>query len=117
MACGEYRRQGPKYLPLVVLNRNTSYHESIGCEPTRVFHGRISLIILDHKLGKNPNEQSTPATEFNEEIQNRTKLLIDKTKQNIMHSYLQYKEYSDRKARAAPVKGYERLLFFITTQS
>ena len=41
MACGEYCRQWHKYLPLAVLNHNTSYHASIGCEPTRVLHGRV----------------------------------------------------------------------------
>ena len=104
MACGEYRRQWHKYLPLAVLNHNTSYHASIGCEPTRVFHGRIPYNILDHKLGNNPNEQVNPTTEFAEEIQNRTKILIDKTKQNIMQSYIKYKEYYDRQAKAAPLK-------------
>ena len=106
MACGEYRRQWHKYLPLAVLNHNTSYHASIGCEPTRVFHGRIPYNILDHKLGMNPNEPIHPTTEFAEEIQNRTKLLIviDKTKRNIMQSYIKYKEYYDRKAKAAPLK-------------
>ena len=71
MACGEYRRQMHKYLPLAVLNQNTSYHASIGCyhvsigcEPTRVFHGRVLYNILDHKLGNNPNEQITPTTDF-----------------------------------------------------
>ena len=104
MACGEYRRQWHKYLPLAVLNHNTSYHASIGCEPTRVFHGRIPYNILNHKLGNNPNEKINPTTEFAEEIQNRTKILIDKTKQNIMQSYIKYKEYYDRKAKAAPLK-------------
>ena len=105
--CGEYRRQWHKYLPLAVLNHNTLYHASIGCEPTRVFHGRIPFNILDHKLGNNPNEQINPTTEFAEEIQNRTKILIDKTKQNIMQSYIKYKEYYDRKAKAAPLKENE----------
>ena len=107
MACGEYRRQWHKYLPLAVLNHNTSYHASIGCEPTRVFHGRIPYNVLDHKLGNNPNEQINPTTEFAEEIQNRTKILIDKTKHNIMQSYIKYKEYYDRKAKAAPLKEKE----------
>ena len=89
--CGEYRRQWHKYLPPTVLNHYTSYHASIGCEPTRVFHGRLPYNILDHKLGINQNEQITPTTEFAEEIQNRTELLIDKTHQNIMHSHLKYK--------------------------
>ena len=73
MACGEYCRQWHKYLPLAVLNHNTSYNASIGCEPTRVFHGQVPYNILDHKLGNNPNEQITPKTEFAEQIQNRTK--------------------------------------------
>ena len=107
MACGEYRRQWHKYLPLAVLNHNTSYHASIGCELTRVFHGRIPDIVLDHKLGNNPNKQINPTTEFAEEIQNRRKILIDKTKQNMMQSYIKYKEYYDRKAKAAPLKEYE----------
>ena len=104
MAFGEYRRQWNKYLPLAVLNHKTSYHASIGCEPTSVFRGRIPYNILDHKLGNNPNEHINPTTEFAEEIQNRPKILIDKTKQNIMQSYIKYKEYYDRKAKAAPLK-------------
>ena len=35
IASGEYRRQWHKYLPLAVLNYNTTYHSSIGCEPVR----------------------------------------------------------------------------------
>ena len=103
-ACEEYRLQWHKYLPLAVLNHNTSYHASIGCEPTRIFHGRIPYNILDHLLGNNINEQVNPTPEFAEEIQNRTKILTDKTKQNIMQSYIKYKEYYDRKAQAAPIK-------------
>ena len=88
MASGEYRRKWHKLLPLAVLNHITTYHASIGCEPTRVFHGRVPYNFLNHNLGYNPNEQITPTTEFAEEIRNRTKLLIDKTKQNMMQSYI-----------------------------
>ena len=63
-ASGEYRRQWHKYLPLAVLNCNTTYHSSIGCEPSKVFHGRISYNVLDHKLGNNPNKYFLPTTEF-----------------------------------------------------
>ena len=62
---------------------------------------------MDHKLGNIPNEQVNQTTEFAEEIQNRTKTLIDKTKHNIMQSYIKYKEYYDRKAKAAPLKENE----------
>ena len=103
MASGEYRRQWHKYLPPAVLNYNTTYHSSIGCEPSKVFHGRIPYNVLDHKLGNNPNKDFLPTTEFAEELQQRTKVLIDKTKHNIMQSYLKYNEYYDQKAKAAPL--------------
>ena len=103
MASGEYRRQWHKYLPLAVLNYNTTYHSSIGCEPSRIFHGRIPYNILAHRLGLNPNPKILPTTDFAEELQRRTQILIDRTKKNIMQSYLKYKEYYDRKAKAAPL--------------
>ena len=37
--------------PLANLIYNTSYHNSLGCEPTRVFHGRDPYNNLDHELG------------------------------------------------------------------
>ena len=107
MASGDYRRQWHKYLPLAVLNYNTTYHATLGCEPSRIFHGRIPYIILDHKLVLNPNPKVLPTTDFADEFQRRTQILIDLTKKNIMQSYLKYKEYYDRKAKAAPLKQNE----------
>ena len=87
-----------------MLNYNTTYHSSIGCEPSKVFHGRIPNNVLDNRLGNNPNKNFLPTTEFAEELQQRTQILIDQTKKNIMQSYLKYKEYYDRKAKAAPLQ-------------
>ena len=101
MASGEYRRQWHKYLPIAVLNYNFTYLSSIGCEPCNVFHGRIPYNVLDHKLGKNLNKKFLPTTKFAEQVQQRTQNLIDETKKNIMQSYLKYKDYYDRKAKAA----------------
>ena len=97
MASGEYRRQWHKYLPLAVLNYNTTYHSSIGCEPSKVFHGRIPYNVLDHKLGNNPNKDFLPTTDFAEELQQRTKVLIDKTKHNISITLakIQNEDYSE----------------------
>ena len=47
---GERRSLWHKYVNIAVLNYNTSYHTSIGCEPSRVFHGRIPYNILDLKF-------------------------------------------------------------------
>ena len=104
MASEGYRRQWHKNLPLAVPNYNTTYDSSIGCEPSKVFHGRIPFNVLDHKLGNNPNKNFFPTTEFAEEVQQRTQVLIDQTKKNFMQSYLKYKDYYDRKAKAARLK-------------
>ena len=103
-ATGEFRNNWHKYLPLAVLNHNTTYHASLGCEPSRVFHGRIPHNILDYKLGYNPNPRYQPQTDIAEEIQKRMRTLLDQTKKNIMQSYLKYKAYYDRKAKAAPLE-------------
>ena len=102
-ATGEFRNIWHKFLPLVVLNHNTTYHASLGCEPTCVFHGRIPHNILDYKLGYNPNPRYTPLTDIAEEIQRRMEILNGQTKKNIMQSYLKYTAYYDRKAKAAPL--------------
>ena len=91
MASGEYRKQWHKYLPIAILNYNTTYHSSIDCEPSRVFHGRVPHNILDHKLGLRFNPNIAPTTDFAEELLRRTKILYDKTKKNVMQSYIKYK--------------------------
>ena len=104
MASGEYRKQWHKYLPIAVLNYNTTYPSSIDCEPSRVFYGRVSHNILDHKVGLRFNPNITPTTDFAEELLRRTKILYDKTKKNVMQSYIKYKKYYDKKAKASPLK-------------
>ena len=42
MASGKYRKQWHKFLLIAILNSNTTYHSSIDCEPSLVFHGRES---------------------------------------------------------------------------
>ena len=104
MASGEYRKQWHKYLPFAILNYNTTYHSSIDCEPSRVFHGRVPHNILDHKLGLRFNPNIAPTTDFAEELLRRTKILYDKTKKNVMQSYIKYKRYYNKKAKASPLK-------------
>ena len=91
MASGEYRKQWHKYLPIAILNYNTTYHSSIDCEPSRVFQGRVPQNILDDKLGLRFNPNTTPTTDFAEELLRRTKILHDKTKKNVMQFYIRFK--------------------------
>ena len=77
MASEDYRRQWHKYLPLAVINYNTTYHAILGCEPSKIVHGLFPYNMLDHKLGL------ISITDFADEFQRRTQLLIDSTKKNI----------------------------------
>ena len=49
-----------KYVNIAVLNYNPSYHTSIGCEPSRVFHGPGPYYILDLKMSILPQTIPTP---------------------------------------------------------
>ena len=59
---------------------------------------------MDYKLGYNPNPKYQPQTDVAEEIQRRMRILLEQTKKNIMQSYLKYKAYYDRKAKASPLE-------------
>ena len=104
MPSGEYRKQWHKYSPIAILNYNTTYHSSINCEPSRVFHGRVPHNILDHKLGLRFNPNAAPTTDFAQKLLRRTKILYDKIKKNVMQSYIKYKRYYDKKSKASPLK-------------
>ena len=60
---GERRSLWHKYVNIAVLNYNTSYHTSFGCEPSRVFHGRFPYNVLDLKLGILPQRQPIPTSQ------------------------------------------------------
>ena len=78
MASGEYRTQGRNYLPIAILYYNTTYHSSIDCEPSRIFHGRVPHNIPDQTLGLRFNPNIAPTTDFAEEFLRRTKMQMTK---------------------------------------
>ena len=104
ISTGERRSMRHKYVQIAVMNYNTSYHESLGCEPTTVFHGRILYNILDIKLGLKPNWKNDNAEELTEQLQKQTAEIHQAVKDNLMQSYLKYKQYYDKKATATPLK-------------
>ena len=68
-ATGVFRNTWHKYLPLAVLNHNTTNYTSLGWKPSRVFHGRIPHNILGYKLEYNPNPRYQPQADVAEETQ------------------------------------------------
>ena len=101
---GERRSLWHKYLNMAVVNYNTSYHTSIGCEPSRVFHDRIPYNVLDLKLGIRPQHQPIPTSQIAQEILEQTELIHQDVRKNTMQAYIKYKAYYDKKANPSKLK-------------
>ena len=77
-ATEDFRSNRHKFFSSAHLHQNTTYHATLGCEPTRVFHGRIPNNSLDFKLGYNANPRHyQQQSEVAEEVQRRIALLHD----------------------------------------
>ena len=96
---GERRSLWQKYVSIAVLNYNTSYHTSIGCEPGRVFHGRLPYNILDLKLGIRPQQQPIPTSQIAHDVLDQTEV-----RKNAMQAYIKYKAFYAKKANASKLK-------------
>ena len=101
---GERRSLWHKYINIAVLNYNTSYHTSTGCEPSRIFHGRIPYNVLDLKLGIRPEQQPIPTSQIAQEILEQTEMIHQDVRKNTMQAYIKYKAYYDKKANASKLK-------------
>ena len=93
-----------KYISIAVLNHNTSYHSSIGCEPSRVFHGRIPYDILGLKTGIRPQKIFSPDSEVAQDVLEQTEMILQDVRRNAMHAYIKYTESYDKKAKASKLK-------------
>ena len=72
---GEWRSLWHKYVSIAVLNYNTSYHASIGCEPSRVFHGHIPYNILDSKKVIRLEEIPSPVSQIAQDVLEQTEMI------------------------------------------
>ena len=68
---GERRSMWHKYVNIAALNYNTYYHTSIGCEPSRVLHGRVPNNVLDIKMGIWWQKIPTPNSQIAEYVLKR----------------------------------------------
>ena len=101
---GERRSLWHKYTNIAILNYNTSYHTSIGCEPSPVVHGRIRYTVLDLKLGIRPQQQPNPTSRIAQEFLEQKEMIHQNVRKNIMQAYIKYKAYYDKKANASKLK-------------
>ena len=98
---GERRSLWHKYVSIAVLNYNTSYHTSIGCEPSRVFHGRIPYKIFDLKIGIRPQKILSPDSQVAQDVLEQTEMIFQDVRKNAMQAYIKYKAHYDKKANAS----------------
>ena len=101
---GERRSLWHNYVSIAVLTSNTSYHASIGCEPSRVFHGRIPYNILDLKMGIRPQKIPPPDSPIAQDVLEQTGIIFQDVRKNAMQAYIKNKAYYDRKANASKLK-------------
>ena len=95
---GERRSLWHKYVKIAVLNYNTSYHKSVGCD------GRISYNILDLKLGTSPQNQPIPTCQIARDFLDQTEMIHQDVRRNAMQAYIKYKAYYDKKSNASKLK-------------
>ena len=101
---GERRSLWHKYINIAFLNCNTSYHTSIGCEPSRVFHGRIPWNILELKMRIRPQNNTSSASQLAQDVLELTAVILQDVRKNAMQAYIKYKEYYDQKPNASKLK-------------
>ena len=97
---GERRTMWHQFVPTATLNYNTTYHSAIGCEPSRVFHSRIPYNVLDLKFGLKQNQKTNPTTDIGKEVVQKTRMIHESVSKHLLHSYIRYKQYYDKKAAA-----------------
>ena len=103
ISTGERRTMWHQYVAIATLNYNTSYHSSLGCEPSRVFHGRIPYNVFDLKFGIRNQRPTTTTTNMREDILHKTQQIKEAVNKNLMQSYVRYKQYYDKKVNAHPL--------------
>ena len=85
---GKRRSLLHKYVIIAVVNYNTSYHTSNGCEPNRVFHGRVPYNNLELKLGVRPQQQPIPTSQIAQDVLAQTEMIHQVVRKNAMQAYI-----------------------------
>ena len=101
---GEWRSFWHKYVSIAVLHYHTSYHKSIGCEPSRVFHGRIPYNILDLKLRNRPQQQPIPTSQIAQDVLDQTEMIHQDVRKKTMQAYIKTKPTTTKRPTLQNVK-------------
>ena len=97
------RPQWDRYVDIAIMAHNTTYHTSLKCSPTEIFHGRTPYNALDLKYSYPEKRVDTKFGDVNQ-ILNRMNKIYQNNTDNIVAAYHKYKAYYDRKDKAQPLK-------------
>ena len=111
---GVRRSLWQKYVSNAVLNYNTSYQASIGCEPSRVFHEGIPNNDLDLNLGIHLQQAPILTLQIAQDVLEQTNIMYQNVRKNAMQAYIKYEIYYDRKANASKFKPADYVYVFQT---
>ena len=101
---GDRRSMWQNYVNITVLNYNTSYYTSIGCEPSGVFHGCVRYNVLDLKMGIPPQTIPMPNSKFVEDVLKPTEMIFNDVRKKSMQAHIKSKAYYDKRANASKLK-------------
>ena len=104
LEAGERRSLWHKYVSIAVLNYNTSYHSSIGCEPSRMLHGCIPYINPDMKMGIRPQKKPSPDSEIAQDVLEQTEMIFQEVRRNATQAYIKNKAFYHKKSNASKLK-------------
>ena len=87
---------------IAVMAHNTTYHQTLKCTPTEIFHGRVPYNAVDLKFS-NPLSLPRNAIDTQSLVDNLNSKFKE-THANIIKAFHKYKAHYDRKAQASPLK-------------
>ena len=91
------RPQWDRYVDIAIMAHNTTYHDSLKCSPTEIFHGRIPYNPLDLQF-RNANKPAETKCKDVNEILDKMNFIFRDNLDNIISAYHKYRMYYDRKA-------------------
>ena len=97
------RPQWDRYVDVAIMAHNTTYHASLKCSLTEIFHGRTPYNALDLKYSDPERRVDTKFGDVNQ-ILNRMNGIYRNITDNRVAAYHKYNAYYDRNAKAQPLK-------------
>ena len=93
-----------KHVSIAVFNYNTSHHTIIGCEPRRVFNGRIRYNVSDIQLVVRPQKAPISTSQFSQDVSDQSEMIYLDVRKNAIQAYIKYKPYYAKNANASKLK-------------